>query len=99
MKLVRSLLCVALLLFWASPALEAADWQPENTWAVLVGVLKWESEAKGITHFSDRHRKDQELYQTLLRRGVPRENIACRLDGEATRENIRSSVRALAARA
>jgi hypothetical protein len=82
-----------------SPVLRAADWQPENTCAVIVGVLKWESEAKGITHFSDRNRKDQELVQTLLQRGVPKENVACRLDREATLENIRSSVRTLAAQA
>jgi hypothetical protein len=99
MKLWRTLICGLLFFCTAVPALQAADWQPENTCAVIAGVLKWESEAKGITHFSDRNRKDQELYRTLLQRGVPKENIACRLDEQATRENIRQSVRTMAARA
>jgi hypothetical protein len=98
MKLSRSL-TFTLLFLSVLPALKAADWQPESTCAVIVGVLKWESETKGITHFSDRNRKDQELYQTLLQRGVPKENVACHLDQEATRENIRRSLRLLAAKA
>src|SRR5438874_1831479 len=96
MKLAKSLCCV--LLFATLPApLWASAWQPENTCAVIVGVLKWET--KSVASYSPRHRKDQELYDTLLQRGVLKKNVTLLLDEQATLENIRKAVRTIAAQA
>jgi hypothetical protein len=86
-----------LVLLGLGPAGARADWDPANTCAVIVGVLTWQSQ--GVQSFSARHRKDQELYDTLLRRGVPRENMTLLLDREATLANVRRAVRTTAERA
>ncbi|MBE7438153.1 MAG: hypothetical protein HS115_06815 [Spirochaetales bacterium] len=36
-----------------------ADWQPEKTSALVVGVLEWQD--KGLESFSKKGRKDREL--------------------------------------
>ena len=86
-----------LVLLGLGPAGARADWDPANTCAVIVGVLTWQNQ--GVRSFSARHRKDQELYDTLLRRGVPRENMTLLLDKEATLADIRRAVRTMAERA
>lgn len=60
----------------------AASWNPATTRAVIVGVLTF-ADPK-ITTFSARNRKDQELADTLIARGVPRGNVTVLLDGAAT---------------
>jgi hypothetical protein len=75
-----------LLLLSQAAWAERVLWQPEKTRAVIVGVLSWQD--TGITTFASQDRKDLELYQTLLRRGVPAQNMALLLDKQATHQAI-----------
>jgi hypothetical protein len=65
------------------------EWQPTETHAVFVGVLEWKS---SLTPYSKEHRKDLELRDLLIERGVPAKNIATLLDKEATLANIRGAL-------
>jgi hypothetical protein len=56
---------------------------------VLIGVLEWQS---GLPGFPKTSRKDQELRDVLVGRGVPAENITLLLDAEATLANIRAAL-------
>ena len=96
MKSSTSTLALLLLSLWSGPAV-ADELKPDNTCGVIVGVLKWESPA--LRPFSARHRKDQELRDLLVKRGVPAKNLALLLDEQATLANIRSSLRKVAAAA
>jgi len=60
----------------------AAGLEPEKTYAVIVGVLEWAD--KGIGGFGKENRKDQELYDTLVRIGMPTNNMILLLDDRAT---------------
>lgn len=64
---------------------------PEKTKIVIIGVLKWED--PNISTFSDRNRKDQELYDLFIEMGVPKENISLLLDQEATLSNMQDAIR------
>lgn len=57
---------------------------------VIAGVLKWED--PGIPRFSPRHRKDKELAETLVRKGVPKQNVTLLLDEQATLKQIRTAL-------
>lgn len=57
-----------------------------STYAVIIGVLNWQSPT--LAGFSDRNRKDRELYEVLLERGVPAENMELLLDEQATRTRM-----------
>jgi hypothetical protein len=96
MKSRTSPLTLLLLSLWSGPAV-ADELKPDNTYGVIVGVLKWQSPALGS--FSARHRKDQELRNLLVQRGVPAKNIALLLDEQATLANIRSALRTVASAA
>lgn len=88
----RLFLLSTLLLFWlsGSPALAqsapTAVLNPAKVRAVIVGVLAWQDPS--IPAFSPLARQDQQLYQTLLERGVPASNITLLLDEKASREAI-----------
>jgi hypothetical protein len=92
----RSVVAALLTVLSLACPVQAADWQPPSTCAVVVGVLKWEG-AK-LESFPAASRKDRELYDTLLKRGVARENAALLLDEQATLDNIRAALRAQAER-
>jgi chromatin segregation and condensation protein Rec8/ScpA/Scc1 (kleisin family) len=70
-------------------AARADEWEPAKTRAVIVGVLEWKS---GLTPYSKRHRKDQELRDVLVARGTPAENIELLLDKDATLPKIREAI-------
>jgi hypothetical protein len=76
---------------------DRASFEPARTHAVIVGVLRWQSPA--ISTFSSENRKDQQLYDTLAERGVPKENMALLLDDEATLEGIRNALREVSSKA
>ena len=96
MHLVRlTALSLLLLLLPSAAWAQQVRWQPERTRVVIVGVLSWQDPS--ITTFPAQERKDQELYETLLRRGVPAGNISLLLDSQATRENILATLAAQAA--
>src|SRR5262245_34859002 len=67
----------------------ADQFQPERTHAVLIGVLEWKH---ALTAFPKVNRKDVELRDVLVRRGVPSENITLLLDADATLVNIRDAI-------
>jgi hypothetical protein len=67
----------------------ADEFEPRKTHAVLIGVLEWKH---GLTAFPKENRKDVELRDVLVRRGVPHDNITLLLDVEATLANIRDAV-------
>ena len=60
--------------------------QPEKTWAVIVGVLEWESTS--LASFPKENRRDQGLYDQLKAMGVPEANMTLLLDEKATNANI-----------
>lgn len=64
----------------AQPATGTID--PAHTYIFMAGVLRWQSPS--LTSFSDRNRKDEELYNALLATGVKEENTVYLKDDEAT---------------
>ena len=96
-RLRWELLGLAFLILIAPAATAAPALEPANTYGVIVGVLSWQNPAIG--RFSTANRKDQELHDELIKRGVPRENLKLLLDNQATLANIRKSLRAVAGRA
>jgi Caspase domain/RNA binding activity-knot of a chromodomain len=66
---------------------------PANTFVFMVGVLKWQSPS--LNSFSDKNRKDEELYNLLLSKGVKKENAIFLKDSEATLININSKMKEL----
>ncbi len=87
--------CFAIFLLGSMPlvaftiSLGADEWEPKKTHAVIVGVLEWKN---GLTPFSKRNRKDQELRDLLIKRGTPAENVTMLLDQEATLPKIRKAI-------
>lgn len=55
---------------------------PANTYIFMAGVLNWQSPS--LASFSERNRKDEELYNLLLKAGVPEQNTVYLKDKEAT---------------
>jgi len=72
-------------------------WNPKKTYAVIAGVLEWQDPK--LTQFAKHHRKDQELYDVLRERGVPKKNMTLLLDGEATRAAVERAVEKTISRA
>jgi hypothetical protein len=95
---IKSIACVLLLYALGTwPAGAAESWEPANTSALLVGVLRWEG--KGLPTFPDRNRKDRELHATLLKCGVRRDDTTLLLDERATLANLRGCLESAARRA
>ncbi|MBX3438932.1 MAG: caspase family protein, partial [Planctomycetaceae bacterium] len=88
------LLTLCLFLATSTAVLRAAEsggLDPANTYGVMVGILEWADPA--TTTFSKADRQDRVLYQTLVRRGVPQNNLRLLLDAAATREAILTALR------
>lgn len=71
-----------------------AAWEPATTHAVIVGVLSFADPSIGT--FPARNRKDQELADVLVARGVRRERITVLLDHAATTDAMLAAVTAQA---
>ncbi|MBU1106027.1 MAG: caspase family protein [Candidatus Riflebacteria bacterium] len=69
------------------------SWQPSQTIALLVGVLNWHDNS--LASYTADNRYDQQLYDILLRRGVPESNIIFLKDGAATLAAIQQSLQKL----
>jgi hypothetical protein len=91
-SVIVSLICILL-----TGLVQAQEWRPERTHAVVVGVLQWQ--APGVPSFSAEGRQDVELLRTLVARGVPEENIISLFDSEATLSNILQALQEKAAQA
>jgi len=77
-----------------APEAPAPTWDPASTYAIVVGVLKFQSPK--ISGFSNKHRKDDELAKLLLARGVPKDHLVELLDEQATAENVFAAVEKMA---
>lgn len=70
---------------------------PRSTYAVVAGVLEWKD--PGLGAFPKEHRKDQELFDTLGRLGVPASQRTLFLDNAATATNVTTALRDAIAKA
>lgn len=73
------------------PAGSDHAWDPAHTWVVAAGVLEWKN--PGYSPFSKANRKDAELFETLVKRGVPESQATLLLDHEATRSAVLDALR------
>jgi hypothetical protein len=73
---------------------QPAQMQPENTYAVIVGVLEWESAT--LSSFSKENRRDQGLHDQLKIMGVPEENMVLLLGKDATNANMLKATKEVA---
>ena len=78
-------------------AAPAAAWEPEKTYALLVGILEWQD--SDLASFPKKDRRDRELQQTLEAAGVPRANVVFLEDAKATQAAILRELKRVAARA
>ena len=62
----------------------------ENTYGVIAGALEWKD--PGFSPFSNKNRKDKELYTLLKSQGVQSKNVTLLIDNEATVDAIKSAV-------
>ena len=83
--------CMFLNLAFSEPAAAANAFDPQRTYAVIAGVLQWPAK-NDVPGFDTQNRKDQELYDTLAQRGVPREQMILLLDSDATLEGTRKAL-------
>ena len=92
----RWMLGFAVLAWLVSPSANAIEpvEKPTNIYAVVAGVLQWPGNA--LAGFPTKHRKDEELHETLLVRGVPAKNMRLLLDEQATYSGIQRAVRDVA---
>ncbi|MCA9521621.1 MAG: caspase family protein, partial [Myxococcales bacterium] len=82
----RAMLSVAALLLCLGSTEAAPLFVPQKTHAVVIGVLKFRD--PGLRSFSAIGRKDKELYELLLKRGVPAKQATLLLDEQATRQGV-----------
>jgi len=67
------------------------DLDPQKTYAVIAGVLKWPKNA-ALSPFKQTDRKDLGLYAALVLRGVPKANLTLLMDRQATKPNILEAI-------
>lgn len=66
-------------------------WQPEHTWVVVVGTLKWKH-ADMFDSFPQEHRRDAALVDFFRKVGVPQEQIVYLKDQQATLSRIEQAL-------
>lgn len=66
---------------------------PANTYVFMAGVLQWQSPS--LSPFNKKNRKDEELYNLLLSKGLKKENIIFLKDNDATLANMNTSLRTI----
>src|SRR4051812_4286067 len=69
-------------------AAKTTAWEPAKTYALLVGILEWQS--KDLASFPKENRQDRALERQLLANGVPRDHLVFLEDRKATGEAIRT---------
>lgn len=73
-------------LIGAGPSHAIERWEPERTWALVAGVVRWQDPA--LAPFEAHHRKDLELMNALADRGVPASQRVLLIDRQATRDAV-----------
>ncbi|MDZ4796500.1 MAG: caspase family protein [Bacteroidota bacterium] len=89
MKKIISLACFflpVLLCAGNSPKAIHTAIDPANTYVFICGVLEWKSPS--LSSFSNKNRKDEELYNLLLSKGIKKGNSVFLKDNQATLDNI-----------
>jgi hypothetical protein len=69
---------------------------PENTYAIVVGVLDWQGD---LSSFEKRNRKDAEFQALLLDKGIPKDQLIALFDEQATIENIHKALETISTEA
>lgn len=62
-------------------------WNPAKTWAFIVGLLEWEN-VDIYSSFPAEQRRDEQLVDLLIERGVPEDQVWYLQDSDATTEAI-----------
>jgi hypothetical protein len=70
--------------------------EPASTYVFIAGVLKWQSPS--LAAFSNKNRKDEELYDLLLSKGVSKANTVYLKDDQATLANMTAELKNLLSR-
>lgn len=71
-------------------------WLSAKTIVLLVGVLRWQDPS--LATYETKSRQDQKLYEILIQRGVPEENIVFLKDDAATLSAILDNLKSLSSR-
>ncbi|OAI53464.1 hypothetical protein AYO47_00875 [Planctomyces sp. SCGC AG-212-M04] len=88
MKPLTLFACIALILAPTGLAAAETAWQPEKTWAFVVGVLEFKDNK--FSSFPKEGRRDERLVNTLKSRGVPTTQITYIQDKAATTGHVRA---------
>ena len=97
LRAVLPLLLLSLSFAIGGGARAEALFDARSTYAVVAGVLEWKD--PGLTPFPKDKRKDQELFETLGKLGVPATQRTLLLDAQATASAFTGAVRSIVARA
>lgn len=68
-------------------------WNPAKTWAFIVGLLEWEN-VDIYSSFPAEQRRDEQLVDLLIERGVPEDQVWYLQDSDATTEAILAAMEA-----
>jgi hypothetical protein len=66
-------------------------WNPEKTWAFVAGLLEWENDDI-YSSFPAENRRDEQLVELLIERGVPEDQVWYLQDADATTEAIAAAM-------
>jgi hypothetical protein len=94
---MKSLILTFVLLATTTIGVAQDRLDESKTYVVIAGVLQW-PEGR-LSSFPTKHRKDEELYETLKARGVPQGQMKLLLDDDATYSKIRAAIRDVASKA
>jgi hypothetical protein len=75
------------------PSQPNQEWNPSRTWVFAVGVIQYPDGE----HWAQEGRSDARLIEALVRRGVPRGQIAFLTDANATAANVRTTLESVLA--
>jgi hypothetical protein len=81
----------ALLIVLPAAGARADALEPAKTHVVIAGVLEWQN--KGLRGFPTKHRKDKELRDVLVARGVPAGQTTLLLDEQATAAAVKDALK------
>ena len=86
-----TLLIIFIFGLFAGPAVFAQerDWQPQRTWAFIVGTLKWKH-SDVFSSFPQKNRRDAQLVDFFRQQGVPADQLVYLQDAQATTRQVKS---------
>lgn len=91
----RAVSVVLIVLLWANTSqlcrADQPDWHPQKTWVIIVGVLEWQ-QSDIYSGFPKEGRRDAQLAELFLKKGVPQAQLLVLKDRQATRAQMRSAL-------